>query len=345
MERTQSLTDKIFVIVPVYNVERLLERCVDSILQQTYQLFDIILVDDGSTDRSSILCDDYAEKYTNITVIHQDNGGLSAARNTGIRWVKEHGEMGGSWICFIDSDDYIHPDYLKCLYQIAKESNTNISACSYLKTSEAQLDYSIISHCEYELMTPEKFWCKDRTLALIVVNKLYRLLCFQDVEFPLGKLHEDEFTTYKVLFCEQSVAVCWEQLYFYFFNPNSITHVEWKPNRLAGLDAYDEQLKYFDEHGYEKAYRASLAALCEHSIKHVKYIKVLSPKYDDLLKDVKKRRNAALKEYGKRYGFKNRFRIWYEFTWRNPIKKALGNENVFKFIKRQIKRRIRIFHN
>ena len=333
------IKDKIFVIVPVYNVEQYLERCVNSLLNQTYSNYEIVLVDDGSTDSSSLLCDELSMNHSNITVIHKENGGLSSARNTGIEYAVNQGFLDDSWIAFIDSDDYIHPEFLSSLFNAVVSSDFNICACTYVKTSTFEIkDCNSLN--EYEVLSPEDFWCKDRTLALIVVNKIYRVRCLENIRYPEGKLHEDEFTTYKVLFNEKRVAVIWEPLYYYYFNPKSITHMEWTPKRLAGLDAYDEQLEYFEEHHYDKAYRLSLAALCEHSIKHVKYIKMQSPKYDYLLKDVKKRRNSALKEYGKRYGQKEEFRIWYQYSIRNPIKKALNNESVFSFIKRQIKRRL-----
>lgn len=334
------IKDKIFVIVPVYNVEHYLNRCVNSILNQTCSNYEIVLVDDGSTDCSPMICDDFSVHYNNITVIHKNNGGLSSARNTGIEYALNQGSIEDSWLVFIDSDDYIHPEFLSSLFNAVISSNTNISACAYVKTSSFDIEECSINSSEYIVISPERFWCKDRTLALIVVNKIYRLKCFEHIRYPEGKLHEDEFTTYKVLFNEERVAVIWEPLYYYYFNPDSITHSKWTPNRLAGLDAYDEQLNYFEENHYDRAYRSSLAALCEHSIKHVKYIKMLSPKYDYLLNDVKKRRNSALKKYGKRYGKKEEFNIWYHYSIRNPIKKALNNESVFSFIKRQVKRRL-----
>ena len=116
----------ISVVVPVYKVEHYLHRCVDSILNQSYSDFELILVDDGSPDNCGMICDEYAAKDARIHVIHQQNGGLSAARNTGIDWLCENSDS--KWLTFIDSDDWIHKDYLKILLEQAIKSGSRVSA-------------------------------------------------------------------------------------------------------------------------------------------------------------------------------------------------------------------------
>ena len=116
---------KISIIVPVYNVESYLARCINSILAQTFQDFDLILVDDGSPDRSGHICDEYAAHESRIHVIHQKNGGLSVARNTGIEWAFE--KSNSRWISFIDSDDWIHPKYLEVLYSAVIRDHTKVA--------------------------------------------------------------------------------------------------------------------------------------------------------------------------------------------------------------------------
>ena len=112
---------QISVIVPVYKVEPYLRRCVDSILAQTFTDFELILVDDGSPDNSGAICDEYAQKDARVHVIHQENGGLSAARNAGIDWVFAHSDS--QWLTFVDSDDWVHPEYLERLYHAVLEHN------------------------------------------------------------------------------------------------------------------------------------------------------------------------------------------------------------------------------
>ena len=121
----------ISVIVPVYKVEEYIYRCVDSILAQSFKDFELILVDDGSPDNCGKICDEYAQKDKRITVIHKENGGLSDARNTGIDWALKN----SNWITFIDSDDWVHTDYLKNLYNAVKENNVDISVCGYVNTT------------------------------------------------------------------------------------------------------------------------------------------------------------------------------------------------------------------
>ena len=123
----------ISVIVPVYKVEEFLSRCVDSILCQSYPDFEVILVDDGSPDRSGQMCEDYARQDSRIHVIHQENGGLSAARNSGIDWAFAHSDS--RWLAFVDSDDWVHPDFLKVLYETAEQTLCKISVCDFFRTS------------------------------------------------------------------------------------------------------------------------------------------------------------------------------------------------------------------
>ena len=120
----------ISVIVPVYNVKQYLRRCVDSILKQTYENIEIVLIDDGSTDESGAICDRYAQKDVRVKVIHKENGGLSDARNKGMQ------EARGEYFAFVDSDDYIAKDYIAYLFELIVENKAQISLCGYLKFIE-----------------------------------------------------------------------------------------------------------------------------------------------------------------------------------------------------------------
>ena len=126
--------NKIFFIVPVYKVEKYLKRCVESILTQTYQNMEIILVDDGSPDNCPQICDEFAHKHANIKVIHKENGGLSDARNAGIMYVRDVADAE-DYITFVDSDDYIHPTYSKTMLDLCTENNCSVVQCGYEKGS------------------------------------------------------------------------------------------------------------------------------------------------------------------------------------------------------------------
>ena len=126
--------NKIFFVVPVYKVEKYLKRCADSILRQTYKSIELVLVDDGSPDNCPQICDEYAEKYSNVKVIHKQNGGLSDARNAGILYVREVAE-DEDFITFVDSDDYVHEEFARTMIGLCEEYNCNMAQCSYEKGS------------------------------------------------------------------------------------------------------------------------------------------------------------------------------------------------------------------
>ncbi|MBR2317955.1 MAG: glycosyltransferase family 2 protein, partial [Spirochaetales bacterium] len=188
---------KISVIVPVYNVESYLKRCVDSILGQTYSDFELILVDDGSPDNCPQICNEYAEKDSRIRVIHQLNGGLSAARNAGIDWVFQNSDS--EWFSFIDSDDYVHPRYLEVLLNAAESTGCDVSIGSYIEFSgdSVKSENEIAVPKKYK---PEDFYVQYSVETTIACGKLYRRRYFETIRYPVGKIHEDEFTTYKILF-------------------------------------------------------------------------------------------------------------------------------------------------
>lgn len=246
---------QISVIVPVYKVEQYLRRCVDSILAQSFADFELILVDDGSPDNSGAICDEYAQKDTRISVIHQENGGLSAARNAGIDWAFANSDS--QWLTFIDSDDWIHPEYLKALLDAAVESRVSISACDFEITTG---DNPVISPEQFETMlwTPENFFVDHNVTATIACAKLYRKECFQTIRYPVGKIHEDEFTTYKILFAQSSVVYSPAPLYCYFTNTGSITQSGQSRYLEDKYIPIEEQIAYFQDHGFTAACRSRI---------------------------------------------------------------------------------------
>ena len=217
--------DKVYVIVPVYNVEAYLERCIDSILNQTYTNWELVLVDDGSPDSCPAICDRYAAEHANITVIHQKNGGVSAARNAGIHYVQAVSNRQHDWLTFIDSDDYVCPCYLDFLHQGTQETGVVICGCSYIKTASILNESSTPGHAKYEILSPEEYWCRDRTKAMVVWGKMYRVSCFDNILYPVGCIHEDEFITYKLLFSTNRISYVYIPLYYYFLNKNIIMNI------------------------------------------------------------------------------------------------------------------------
>lgn len=257
---------QISVIVPVYKVEAYLNRCVDSILSQTFTDFELILVDDGSPDNCGAICDDYAQKDSRIHVIHQKNGGISAARNAGIDWVFAHSDS--QWLNFIDSDDWIHSRYLEALYNAVIQTGLEVSICGYQET-----DGFIPKVNEACLMAKtwntEKFYSEHNVNAIVAWGKLYKRECFQKIRYPVGKIHEDEFITYKILFHFREVAIIDEPLYAYYINHNGITKSAWNPQRLQILDACVERIGWFQEHKMDRMRRLTL----KHYLWHIRTIR------------------------------------------------------------------------
>lgn len=335
-------SDKIFVIVPVYKVELYLERCIDSILNQTYKNFELILIDDGSPDNCPAICDRYATKHKNIRVIHQENGGVSAARNAGIEYAMQHGIPNKDWVSFIDSDDFVHPYYLEYLYRAAIESKTEISSCSNIRSSLSTLNISDNVAYLVDIISPENYWCKKFTDATVAWGKLYRLMLYKNIRYPVGRLFEDNFITYKLLFTQEKISVIWTPLYYWFINVKSITNSEWNPSKIAVMDALEEQLLFFQNNMYDRARKQSLTNLFWHSTKQLIYAKHLSPIYNQYIPDLKKRRNRAFRLYSNEVGPVKALSYWYEVRIYSPLKRVLKNESIFSFIKRRINRKFHI---
>ena len=240
----------ISVIVTIYNTEKYLNRCVESILNQTFSDFELILVDDGSQDNCGKICDDYAKRDNRVNVIHKQNGGLSEARNYGIEWALKNSDS--EWITFIDSDDWVHPKYHELLLNAAVDKNTDISICNY-KTTDGKKEIFNKNSTNAELWSVEDFWIQHNTNAVIACGKLYKKGNFINLRYPVGKLHEDEFTTHKVLFKYEKVAYLNQELYYYFTNPEGITKSKWTPKRLVAIEAVINQFEFFASSNFNKA--------------------------------------------------------------------------------------------
>ncbi len=224
---------KISVIVPVYNVKEFLNECVESILVQTFENFEILLIDDGSTDGSEKLCDELKTRDKRIRVFHQKNAGLSAARNFGIK------EAKGKYLAFVDSDDSVKPAFLKNLHDSLKNDDSDIAVCGYDKDIPEKITLSGKDAC-IRLLT------KQENLDILAWNKLYKKSLFLEnkIFYPEGKIHEDNLTTYKLYSKVKKVSFVPESLYKYRKRSGSITdknkkefHLEMR--ELAAHEAID----------------------------------------------------------------------------------------------------------
>lgn len=232
----------ISVIVPVYKVEKYLDMCVASVLAQSYEKLELILVDDGSPDGSGVICDAWAAKDSRVKVIHKENGGGGQARNVGLDAAK------GELIAFVDSDDYIAPDMLAYLYGLLQQG-ADIAECGYVDTPD---DNAVFPKAEGEVtfFTAEEALrgnIYDNVFRQLIWNKLYRREMIGDIRFPVGTKIDDEFFTYKVLGNAEKLARSEKICYAYRQQPDSVMHEGYSLRRLEGLYAKAERLAYLKE--------------------------------------------------------------------------------------------------
>lgn len=234
---------KISVIVPVYNVEQYLTRCLESIICQTFADLEIILVDDGATDNSGKICDEFALKDSRITVVHKENGGLSSARNTGLDIAK------GEFITFVDSDDWILPDAFEYLLNLIEKNEADIVSADYNFTDGRAINKNE-DYCEKEICGTEeilKFYLEQDRLHdrndFPVWIKLYRKKMFSNIRFPYGKLYEDSITNFKILSNCKKYIKSSRIIYAYFQRPSSITNSCLRKKNLDLIEVSKEMLR------------------------------------------------------------------------------------------------------
>ena len=240
------MQELVSIVVPIYNVQDYIERCVHSIIEQTYHNIEILLIDDGSTDDSGKLADEYAKKDERIKVFHKKNGGLSDARNYGVSM------SSGEYICFIDSDDFIHEEYVRLLYTICTEQKCEIAQCNYVRTDSYFEDRElpktkIQTYSNIQMLN--NLYGKDYVKTVIVCNKLYKRSLFSDIRFPIDKIHEDEATTYRLFYKANKIGVTEQVLYYYYQRPNSIMQDKYNLKRLDILWAIEQRRTFFKEKG------------------------------------------------------------------------------------------------
>lgn len=237
------------VIVPVYNVEKYLRRCVDSVLGQTYAKLEVTIVDDGSDDSSGRMCDEYALADSRVHVIHTLNAGLGAARNVGID------AATGDYVLFVDADDWIHADLVWHLLNVIDETGADIAMCRFRWVTSEQVPLpGPPARSELRLLdTAEalKDLCgPDAPQMTTACAKLLHSAVVKNIRFPAGRMHEDEFTTYKWVARSDSVGVSSATMYYYFDRPESITRSAKDSIRLRDrADALSERAAFFTSMG------------------------------------------------------------------------------------------------
>lgn len=231
----------ISIIVPIYNVEEYIDKCIHSLVNQTYKNVEVILVNDGSTDNSLQKCEKWEKMYTNVFLYSKENGGLSDARNYGLKHAK------GDYVVFIDSDDWVDEKLCEILYKNLIDQKTDISTCDVVEVLDKNLEYS--ADYSNEICTPKS---KEELLRYYLNNekgffegcthRLYKKSLFNDLEFPVNKIHEDSFMTFALF--DKCSSACSTSAKLYFFNKTnvSITRSKFSERKLYKLQAYQSIL-------------------------------------------------------------------------------------------------------
>lgn len=298
----------ISVITPVYNTEKLLPRCLDSILSQTFQDFELILVNDGSQDKSGDVCEAYAAKDSRLHVIHQNNSGVSAARNAALDWVMENSDS--RWILFVDSDDWVHPQMLETLLKLALEYDVKVSACGYLETSDGILSV-YPEQLLPELWDAGDFYYRQPHLGTVPWGKLYAKECFESIRYPVGMYFDDEFVTYRILLAQEKIPMVPAPMYGYYINPQGLTKRPWIARRLDVWKAYEQQIQFFEELGAEKLLRFRYREYIDNS-----YAQLLAaqnaPNAGELKKEIRYIKKS-MRDLFRRAGKKGYVEFWMDY--------------------------------
>ena len=287
---------KISIVVPVYNVEKYLEKCILSLVNQTYHNIEILLVDDGSTDNSGSICDKYARLYNNVFVLHKENGGLSSARNFALQ------HLTGEYVTFVDSDDYVEYFYLEYMMAPIRRcelDNVDMVICPIaetttdgivlraknLKNTDRRLIYSE-SMSNQEALEAMCYGYKFGTSAC---GKLISVKIARQFPFPIGKIYEDLATIYKMIGCSEKIIVLDYPMYYYVMRNGSITHCKWSPAVKDLVYASNNLLKYIDSYFPDihlagvYCFFASMNGFYMRAFKESGYLDIIAPVRSKLL--------------------------------------------------------------
>ena len=240
---------KISIIVPVYRAEAYLHRCVDSILAQTFTDWELLLIDDGSPDKSGEICDEYAQKDSRVRVIHKENGGVSSARNYGIN------HASGEYLMFVDSDDMVMPGFFQTSMLLLEKYQADFVSFSH-ERCEADEKWggkkylsrkSEVRVYEDPVQKMDKFLL-GREIGTMACAKVYHRKLFENIRYPVGKYHEDVFTTYKLVDRATRIVTISQPGYWYRKNPQSIMTSRFSKKRLDSIEGKKKQLAFVKEH-------------------------------------------------------------------------------------------------
>ena len=243
------------IIVPVYNAEQYINKCIDCILEQTYQNIELILVDDGSSDKSAQIIDEESRNDERILVIHKSNGGASDARNTGLSICR------GEYVCFVDADDIIDPEYVMTMLTIAKEHDCDIVQCEYKRVDNRDIvfnkgenEISVVNNIDML----NRIYSKYNVDTIVLWNKMFKKSVIADNMFPVGIMFEDEVFCPRVIYNASRIAITNATLYYYFHNSSSVMNMEYSKKKLDIFTALKLRMDFYCKCGLKDLYEKDL---------------------------------------------------------------------------------------
>lgn len=303
----------ISVIIPVYNVEKYINKCLDSVENQTYSNIEIILIDDGSQDNSGTICNEYAKRDSRIRVIHKKNEGVAVARNHGLK------ESKGSFITFVDSDDIVEDDYIEYLYNLLTKNNVDIACCNFEYIYEQEENHKGIEHKEikektivYDNKEALKNLLYQKEIDTSPWGKIYRREIFKDIIFPIGKIYEDFGTIYKTIINARRVAYGNQKKYLYLQRNTSTIGRDFCEKDFDMLELSIEMKKYIlDKYPeLENAINSRIINMDFYFIRRIDKNKYKS-EYKKIKNDIIQKRKKVLKD--KNIKLKTRIAIYISY--------------------------------
>lgn len=292
------MNDIVSVVVPLYNVEPYMEKCLDSILGQTYYYLDIILVDDESSDGTAKICDQFAQKDQRIRVFHEQHGGLSAMRNKGIEVAI------GKYICFIDGDDFIHSQMIEILKMNLETENADISVGTYDRYMDFNQNTDICdNNCNHKLIFDSKqalfnLYSNDKRVnSGIICDKLYKYSIFDNLRFPLGMCHEDDFLIHHLFKAAKKIVYTDFIVYYYLYRNGSIMS-SYDLTKLDMIKAHKDRMEMIKEMKDDKLYEISYRRYLHIIRLNYCAIKRYLPQEKQKCRELKKLHQSS--EYGKK---------------------------------------------
>ena len=334
------MKDLISIVVPVYKVEKYIRNCIESIINQTYKNLEIILVDDGSTDECPKILDEYSKKDSRIKVIHKENGGLSSARNEGIKLAT------GKYIGFIDGDDTVNVEMYEMLSNVLEKYKLDIAFCNIVKVyynDNNELEFEKTAQKEYE----EKIISNSEALKLMMMDgsvgnfactKLFKRELFNDIKFPEGKVYEDVGTIYKIVSKVNKIVYVNKNLYHYLYGrPGAITSSFSEKKIIDSLDVYSEQYNYIKENyknikdyaniTWIKMYTSAMEKICINDFNDLWNSKEVLNRYESFKKAIDEVNPKLLNEYLEPYRLISATLLRYDRETYKNLSKFI-NENI-----------------